>query len=192
MLSPDEERGLRELLGIVQHTPALISGAGPTLRWEAALQRLLAQAARPAVTSSGGVLLPVYLAANEPGATELAPGAIYVVSDGTVGEQYKGVESLAGGTPTAKILLMLNKWLVGSKTYNWPAIADSASATTTVTVTGAALGDFAVASMDVAMLAGWIIGATVSAADTVQVTLYNRTGASKDLASGTLTAAVFS
>ena len=72
-----------------------------------------------------------------------------------------------------------------SAAYDPPSIADGAQATTTVTVTGAALGDFVLASFSLS-LAGVIMTAYVSAADTVTILLQNETGAAVDLAAGTL------
>lgn len=77
--------------------------------------------------------------------------------------------------------------LFGSATYNPASLADGAGATTTVTVTGAALGDFAVASFSLD-LQGIMVTAYVSAADTVSVRFQNETGGTIDLASGTLRA----
>ncbi len=75
----------------------------------------------------------------------------------------------------------------GTATYDPPSLADGAGVTTTVTVTGAALGDPAVASLAVD-LQGIIINASVSATNTVAVRLQNETGATLDLASATLKA----
>lgn len=76
----------------------------------------------------------------------------------------------------------------GSKTHDWPSIAAGASTTTTVTVTGASVGDGKTYSAD--MSVGWsglIASAAATSANTVTVTAYNPTGAAIDLASGTLT-----
>lgn len=75
--------------------------------------------------------------------------------------------------------------LSGSKAFDWPDLATATQQTTTVTVTGAALGDYAEASMSVD-LAGTSLRAYVSAADTVTVVQRNDTGANVNLASGTL------
>jgi hypothetical protein len=75
----------------------------------------------------------------------------------------------------------------GFSNYDPPSIAAGGVATTTVTVTGAALGDYAEASFSLA-LGGLIIFAAVSAANTVTVTFYNPTGAPIDLGSGVLRA----
>lgn len=80
-------------------------------------------------------------------------------------------------------------FLTGSKTHDWASVADGAQATTTVTVTGAALGDFAAATMDVSLV-GTMLTAYVSATDTATVVLQNESGGAVDLASGTLRVAV--
>jgi len=74
----------------------------------------------------------------------------------------------------------------GSATWNPGNIADGEMVSEDVTVTGAVLGDFAMASfsLDVADL---VLDANVTVADTVTVTLTNDgIGAGVDLASGTL------
>jgi hypothetical protein len=78
---------------------------------------------------------------------------------------------------------------VGSATYNPPSLTTGTETTTTVTVTGAALGDYAIASFSLDTQ-GIKINARVSAADTVTVTFRNDTGGTLDLASGTLRARV--
>jgi hypothetical protein len=75
----------------------------------------------------------------------------------------------------------------GSATYDPANLVDGAGATTTVTVTGAALGDIAQASFSLD-LQGITLTAWVSAANTVSVRFQNETGGAIDLASGTLTA----
>ena len=75
--------------------------------------------------------------------------------------------------------------LYGSATYDPPSLVDGAGATTTVTVTGAALGDFAEASFS-NDLQGITVTAWVSAPNTVGVRFQNETGGTIDLASGTL------
>lgn len=75
--------------------------------------------------------------------------------------------------------------LNGSATFNAGSLLDGAGETTTVTVTGAALGDFALASLGVD-LQGITVTAYVSAANTVTVRLQNESGGTLDLASTTL------
>lgn len=80
--------------------------------------------------------------------------------------------------------------LTGSATYDAPSLVDAAGVTTTVTVTGAALGDFVLVSLSVD-LAGITVTGYVSAADTVSVRVQNESGGTVDLASATLRALVF-
>lgn len=79
--------------------------------------------------------------------------------------------------------------LVGSETKDWGSIADGDNLTEAVTVTGAALGDIAHASMSVD-ITGLQLTAYVSATDTVTCVLSNTTGSAVDLGSGTLRAIV--
>jgi hypothetical protein len=79
--------------------------------------------------------------------------------------------------------------LIGSATYDASSLVDASGETTTVTVTGAAVGDFALASLGVDV-AGITVTAYVSAANTVSVRVQNESGGTLDLASTTLTAAV--
>lgn len=74
--------------------------------------------------------------------------------------------------------------LRGSATYDPPSLTDGAGVTTTVTVTGATLGDFVRAAFSLD-LQGVALTAWVSAADEVSVRFQNGTGATVDLASGT-------
>ena len=80
--------------------------------------------------------------------------------------------------------------LTASATFDPAASADGAGETTTVTVTGAKLGDFAVASFSLDMQ-GYTATAYVSAADTVSVRFQNESGAAPNIASGTLRVKVF-
>lgn len=84
----------------------------------------------------------------------------------------------------------IGEHLIGSKTHDFSNVVDGARASTTVTVTGAALGDLVTGvslSIDVA---GGLLTGYVSAANTVTVVLLNETGADLNLASGTLRALV--
>lgn len=92
-------------------------------------------------------------------------------------------------TDLAAVRAPLAGLLTGSATYDAASLIDAAGATTTVTVTGAALGDFAMASLGVDV-AGISVTAYVSAADTVSVRLQNESGGTLDLASTTLRAVV--
>lgn len=79
--------------------------------------------------------------------------------------------------------------LYGSATYDAASLIDGAGATGTVTVTGAALGDFAEVSFGVS-LQGITCTAYVSAANTVSFRLQNETTGTIDLASTTVRALV--
>jgi parallel beta-helix repeat protein len=85
--------------------------------------------------------------------------------------------------------ILNNVPLFGSATFDPTSLADGAGETTTVTVTGAALGDFATVSFSVA-LSDVIMTAWVSAADTVSVRFQNESGGVRDISSGTLRARV--
>lgn len=75
----------------------------------------------------------------------------------------------------------------GAATYDPGNLIDGQGVTTTVTVTGATLGDYAEASFSLD-LQGVTLTAWVSAANTVSVRFQNETGGSIDLASGTIKA----
>lgn len=76
--------------------------------------------------------------------------------------------------------------LLGVATWNPPSLADGAAASTTVTVTGCVVGEVAMASMGGLTVGGWVLSAYTSAADTVTVTLLNKTGGVLDVGSGAL------
>lgn len=81
----------------------------------------------------------------------------------------------------------LPEFRTGSATFNPSNLLDGTGETTTVTVSGAVLGDvaFAAFSLD---LQGLTVTPYVSSANTVSVRFQNETGGAVDLASGTLTA----
>lgn len=83
--------------------------------------------------------------------------------------------------------------LIGSVTYDPPSLAAGVAANTTVTVSGAAVGDTVLAthsSIETAATS-WIIYGYVSASSTVRVIIFNATGGTVDLGSGTLRVRVF-
>lgn len=96
--------------------------------------------------------------------------------------------SPAGGTLTGT-QIGIHSFAVGqakvSATWDPGSVAAGASISTTVTVSGAALGDFVLTSFSLD-LQGMDIGGYVSATNTVTVILSNLTGAAIDLGSGTL------
>lgn len=85
--------------------------------------------------------------------------------------------------------LHFNRNLTGSATWDPGSIAVGGHEEKEVTVTGAVLGDFAIASFSLD-LANLDINAAVSEADTVTVTLTNDSAGAVDLAEGTVYAFV--
>jgi hypothetical protein len=75
--------------------------------------------------------------------------------------------------------------LEGTATWDPGSIADGDEEVKEVTVTGAALGDFALASLSIDV-ADLVLTACVTAANTVTASLANNTGGAIDLASATL------
>jgi parallel beta-helix repeat protein len=123
---------------------------------------------------------------NTPEAAVTAPiGSLFQRTNGSNGTSLYIKESGTGNTGWRP----LAGYLSGSATYDAPSLLTLATTTTTVTVTGAAVGDFAECSFGVS-LAGMIASAYVSAADTVTVVLFNATIGTVDLASTTLRAHV--
>lgn len=102
--------------------------------------------------------------------------------------------SALGGYDTRTVAdtrnVLASNVLNGSATYDPPSLTDGSEASTTVTVTGAVLGDFALASFSLSTQ-GIKLAAEVTAANTVTVNLNNKTGGTLDLASGTLRARVW-
>ena len=85
---------------------------------------------------------------------------------------------IGGGTKIAK-------HLSGTATWNPPDVLDAAQTTTTVTVTGAALGDTVAVGFSLD-LQGMQLTGYVSSANTVTCVLRNGTGGALNLGSGTL------
>ena len=96
---------------------------------------------------------------------------------------YAAVTFGEGGMPMALASPFVE--LIGSATYNPPSLTTGTGTSTTLTVTGAALGDFVTPSFGLD-LQGIQMWAQVTAANTVTVFLRNETGSTIDLASSTL------
>lgn len=77
-----------------------------------------------------------------------------------------------------------------SNTVVWDPgnVLDGAQTSTTITVNSAAIGDTCLVGFSNAVPAGAILAGQVTSANTVTVTLFNKTGSPLDLASGTLRA----
>jgi hypothetical protein len=120
-----------------------------------------------------------------------ADAAFYIDAAGS-GDVEIVFPEIVGTPPTgiktgAQSVKFIYKPLVGSATYDPPSLADATGATTTVTVSGAALGDFSNVSFSLD-LQGISVTSYVSGADTVSVRFQNESGGLLDLASGTLLA----
>jgi hypothetical protein len=85
----------------------------------------------------------------------------------------------------------LGRYLTGTKTFDFPNVADGAVTTTTVTVTNAAVGDLVLVGHSTAIPAGCILSGAVTSTSTVTVTLTNHSGGAVNLDSGTLRASVW-
>jgi hypothetical protein len=119
---------------------------------------------------------------NQPGAAALSMITKTSVAGGTfIGRE--GNMYLDGASAWA---WKGNEARVGTKTWDPANVADGAFTSTTVTVTGAAVGDVVSVGFSVAVPAGAILSGAITAADTATVTLFNKTGGAVDLASGTL------
>lgn len=104
-----------------------------------------------------------------------------------------GATQLVARFPTGDIIPLATEGrkanLTGTATYDPASLADGVGATTTVTVTGAVLGDIVVTSFSL-NLQGITLTSYVSAADTVAVRFQNESGGVLDLGSGTLKSVV--
>lgn len=128
-----------------------------------------------AVASSGGRVLVQ------------TSGITAVIAAGTITAGNRIIPS--GATAGRATSAVGSAILSGSATFDAASLADGAGETTTVTVTGAALGDFVLVSHGVD-LQGITVTGYVSATNTVSVRFQNESGGTLDLASSTLRARV--
>ncbi|HLP40978.1 MAG TPA: hypothetical protein VK465_05685 [Fibrobacteria bacterium] len=111
-----------------------------------------------------------------------------IVVDDTANANNSGVTV----TTTDPVFLTLPGMLSASTTWDpGNMAADGNVVSTTITVTGAAVGDQASASLTTIGANDVLISAHVQAADTVRVILMNKTGGALDIASGTLAVKVW-
>lgn len=83
-------------------------------------------------------------------------------------------------------------FISGTKVWNPSSVAANGGVqTTTITVSGASMGDPVVCGLSSLNLGGIILSGTVTAANTVTITLFNHTSTARDLASGTLKVGVW-
>ena len=117
-------------------------------------------------------------------------GAIIALGSGATG----GVEVRNcnfPGNPTINAAALYTEHKYAFTTWDPASINSGAIATTTVTVTGARVGDTCAVGFSSITAGGWIISGSVTANDTVTVTLLNMTCSAVDLGSGTLRADVW-
>lgn len=95
-----------------------------------------------------------------------------------------------GHVPTGATRTRIKRHMRGTATWDPGSIAAAASATTTVTVTGAVVGDEVTVGFSNS-LQGMILSGYVSASGTVTCVLFNATVGALDLASGTVSASVW-
>jgi hypothetical protein len=126
-------------------------------------------------------------------------GPLPAAQNGTLIWTEEGISGLCPATytggPGAFAIRQNGIWralgnLSGTATYDPPNLADGATATTSVTVNGAAVGDPVIAGHTSIVAAGWEVSANVISTNTVSVRITNHTGGAVDLGSGTLTATV--
>jgi len=116
--------------------------------------------------------VPIFRANRVDQVVELGPSTVPHI-------EYDGTQVLVAGSPIAPVLR-------ASATWNPANMVDTAVTSTTITVTGAAAGDAALASHDQIGANDVLVSAHVQAADTVRVILLNKTGGDLNIASGTL------
>lgn len=85
---------------------------------------------------------------------------------------------------------LFSKVFKGSATIDVASLVDGAGSTSTITVTGVALGDMVFGVSHTVDLAGITVTAYVSAANTVSVRFQNESAGTLDLASGTVSVLV--
>jgi len=115
---------------------------------------------------------------------------------GIGGKAWRVVEVTSDGSTTSinasdldlnyitEAMIMNNVDLNASATWNPGSLAADAQESKDFTVTGAALGDFAMAAMGVDVV-DFLVSAQVTVADTVTVTIANATAGTIDLATST-------
>lgn len=136
-------------------------------------------------SEDGQILLSALVAGAQTTVATFANGV-------TVGAPTGGLQGTGTINSAARISQNANPLLFSISniaTYDPPSLGDGVGTTTTVTVTGAALGNFATVSFSLD-LQGILVTAYVSATNTVAVRFQNETTGTIDLASGTLKAGV--
>ena len=157
-------------------TGALLLWADPTADSEAATKHYVDQVVQ-GLDVRNAANVTILRASSADNIAEFGPSTIPHI-------EYDGTQVLIAGSPIAPMLRASDSWNVGE-------IADTAVASTAITVTGAVAGDVTIASYNQAGANDILISAHVQAADTVRVIIHNKTGGILDLGSGTLYVTVF-
>ena len=139
-------------------------------------------------TGYNEIIAGAMIAASAPSTGTFLANTIIMNSEPAAGEAV-GWMCTSGGSPgtwqNMGVLGLIKQTLEGSKTYDPPNLTPGANTYTTVTVTGASLGDYVQASFSID-LQGICVCAHVESTNTVSVHFSNNTGSSIDLSSGTL------
>jgi hypothetical protein len=115
------------------------------------------------------------------------------------GAQLRYIPALYGTTGQSVLIATSpNSFGLGPRVFTttgscvWPAQNAASAISTTIAVTGAALGDMVVCSHTALTMASMLLSGYVSGSGTVTVTLFNGTAAAVNVGSGTLRVAVIS
>jgi hypothetical protein len=140
------------------------------------------KAETPAV--SPGALTNYYGFYAQQGDGDTTNNFAFYAADSTMASRFGWVDIGTSGNTYIK-----RHWSV-TTTWDPASIADGAMTSTTLTITSS-VGDPCIAGFSVAVPAGAILSCSVTASGTATVTLFNKTGSTLDLGSGTLRASVF-
>ena len=157
-------------------TGALLLWADPTADSEAATKHYVDQVVQ-GLDVRNAANVTILRASSADNIAEFGPSTIPHI-------EYDGTQVLIAGTPIAPVLR-------ASATWDPANIADTAVTSTTITVTGAEVGDVVLAAHDQITTEEVLVSAHVRAADTVIVIIHNKTGSDLNIDSGTLYVTVF-
>lgn len=124
----------------------------------------------------------------------LGTAALIAPSTGKLGAVVVNNASTAfdGGLSIGLNGALISKHLTGTASWNPPSLTDGSVATTTVTVTGASVGNNCNVGFSTNGVIGGInTGCQISAANTALITYDNESGVTQDNATGTLTVGVW-
>lgn len=150
----------------------------------------------PSLTGNGGLF--AYGAAFNSANIKFDRCVMPALTGGTPGATYSGLafsgsvdyDNCAAPYQWAGYSRQVDRSLRGSASATLGSITNGSSASTAITVTGAALGDFAEAAFSTALPTGVVVAARVSAADTVTVTVANLSGSTQTISAATITVKV--